>query len=150
MLRAIGGDFIVGSEFVRRICTSIGVRRIGGGGLIISARGGEGIFGGSGASRIGGGAFGRGTWSRPAFGGAFFGNDWRRFSTSWWWRTSLGEHGAVAVGAVAVGICNAVVASWDRPARFSVDPEACHRNHNTSHALDPCDISPPIENGPQC
>ena len=71
MLSAIGGDFIVGSEFVRRICTSIGVRRIGGGGLIISARGGEGIFGGSGASRIGGGGFGRGTWSRPAFGGAF-------------------------------------------------------------------------------
>ena len=72
MLRAIGGDFRFGSEFVRRICTSIGSRRIGGGGLIISARGiGGGIFGGSGASRIGGGGFGRGTWSRPAFGGAF-------------------------------------------------------------------------------
>ena len=72
MLRAIGGDFIVGSEFVRRICTSIGSRRIGGGGVIISARGiGGGMFGGSGASRIGGGGFGRGTWSRPAFGGAF-------------------------------------------------------------------------------
>ena len=72
MLRAIGGDFRFGSEFVRRICTSIGSRRIGGGGLIISARGiGGGIFGTGWAIRIGGGGFGRGTWSRPAFGGAF-------------------------------------------------------------------------------
>ena len=64
MLRAIGGDFIVGSEFVRRICN------FGGGGLTSRARGGEGVFGGSGRSRFGGGAL-NGTWSRPAFGGAF-------------------------------------------------------------------------------
>ena len=64
MLRAIGGDFIVGSEFVRRICN------FGGGGLTSRARGGEGVFGGSGRSKFGGGAL-NGTWSRPAFGGAF-------------------------------------------------------------------------------
>ena len=71
MLRAIGGDFIVGSEFVRRICASrlaSGAR--GGSGLTSRARGGEGVFGGSGRSKFGGGAL-NGTWSRPAFGGAF-------------------------------------------------------------------------------
>ena len=31
MLRAIGGDFIVGGEFVRRICTSCGGALNGGG-----------------------------------------------------------------------------------------------------------------------
>ena len=73
-------------------------------------------------------------------------------STSWWWRTSLGERlglGGQAWLVVAGGISNAVVGPFDRPARGSADREARHRNHKTTRALDECDISPRIEKGRQ-
>ena len=81
---------------------------------------------------------GGGGWRRV------FGNDWRRFerhlvSTSWWWRTSLGER---------LGL-GGQVGPFDRHARGSADRTARHRIRKTTRAVDDCDISPRIEKGPQ-